>query len=308
MSCIFDNFLLFGYTVQSTKVFVNHTAFCVITAALSVLTICLNFTTAMAYWKSTELKKNTANFLIMVLSLNDLAIGVFCCPLYVAVFMMEISSGKSSCFLSGLQIFVHVFIGACSFYTLLIMNVDKYFAIVHPIFHRTKITKGRLVKCLILLWLLAAAIVVALLFSRPDIIVQFLSVKMLLCMATLLFIYVRIYFTSRRCFTNFRKTYKRNAASRQGKDVSHSERKQHLHNLKLVKSCFIVVVCYCICFLPLTVLNATHVKKHNPVNDLIHPWLITLNLSNSSLDSLIFFWRNKLLRKEAWKILKQLSC
>lgn len=48
------------------------------------------------------------------------------------------------------------------------------------------------------------------------------------------------------------QTFERNAASRQGKDVSHSERRQHVHNLKLVKYCFIVVVCYCICFLPLT--------------------------------------------------------
>ena len=303
--CIFINFRLFNFNIESVnlkKVFVNHIAFCVITAALSVFTTCINSITAMAYWKSTELRKKTAHFLVMVLSLTDLGIGIICGPLYVSVFMMEVSLQKFSCILSGMPLFVHWFIGACSFTTLLIMNIERYFAIVHPIFHRTKVTKGRLAKCLIVLWILAGITVVTFLYSSPDIIVNFISVAMLLSMATIVYIYLRIYFTSSRSFAeNIRKTKKINA-SRQGKDISHSERRQHLRNLKLVKSCFIVLVCYCICFMPLTFLNAS-LKEHDEAIDIINPWLITLNLSNSFLNSLIFFWRNKHLRKEALRIL-----
>ena len=158
-TCILINFHLFHFTdesLTSTKVFVNHTAFCVVTAALSVLTICLNSITAMAYWKSTELKKKLAVFLIMVLSLNDLGIGVLCGPFYVATFTRDIWLGKSSCFLTGLRIFVHLIIGGCALTTLIIMNFERYFAIVHPIFHRAKVTKERLLKCLIIAWLFTA--------------------------------------------------------------------------------------------------------------------------------------------------------
>ena len=305
-TCILINFHLFHFTVESlisTNVFVNHTAFCVVTAALSVLTICLNSITAMAYWKSTEIKKKIAVFLIMVLSLNDVGIGVFCGPLYVATFTRDIWLGKSSCVLTGLPVFVHMIIGGCALKTLIIMNFERYFAIVHPLFHRTKITKGRLLKCSIVLWLFTTALVVAFVFYPFDVLVKFLTVEMLLIMAALVYIYSRIYFTSKRSFQNFRRTNRINSSS-QGQGTSQSERKQHLRNIKLVKSCFIVVVCYCICFLPFTILNVSFLKNNH--GKLIRPWLLTLNLSNSTFNSLIFFWRNKLLRREAKRVLKQM--
>ena len=307
-TCILINFHLFHFTVESltsTNVFVNHTAFCVVTAALSVLTICLNSITAMAYWKSTEIKKKLAVFLIMVLSLNDVGIGVFCGPLYVATFTRDIWLGKSSCFLTGLPVFVHLTIGGCALKTLITMNFERYFAIVHPIFHRTKVTKGHLLKCLIVMWLFTGALVVAFLFYPFDVLVKFLTVEMVLITAALVYIYSKIYFTSRRSFENFRRTNRSNSLS-QDQGNSQSERKQHLRNIRLVKSCFIVVMCYCTCFLPFTILNASFLKNNH--GKLIRPWLLTLNLSNSTFNSLIFFWRNKLLRREAKRVLKQMFC
>ena len=240
----------------------------------------------------------------MVLSLNDLAIGVICGPLYVAVFARELLLAKSTCFLNEIRTVVHLIIGGCSLKTLITMNFERYFAIVHPIFHRTKVTKGRLLKCLIVLWLFTTAIVVALLFYSIVVLVKFLTVEMLLIMAALVYIYTRIYFTSRRSFENFRKTNRSNSSSQdQG---TQSERKQNLRNIRLVKSCFYVVVCYCICFLPFTVLNDNFLNNNH--GKLIRPWLLTLNLSNSTFNSLIFFWRNKLLRREAQRVLKQMIC
>ena len=302
------NFHLFHFTVKSltsTNVFVNHAAFCVVTAALSVLTICLNSITAMAYWKSTEIKKKIAVFLIMVLSLIEVGIGVFCGPLYVATFTRDIWLGKSSCVLTGLPVFVHMIIGGCALKTLIIMNFERYLAIVHPIFHRTKVTKGRLLKCLTVLWLFTGALVVAFVFYPFDVLEKFLTVEMLLIMAALVYIYSRIYFTSKRSFQNFRRTNRINS-SPQDQGTSQSEREQHLRNIRLVKSCFIVVVCYCICFLPFTVLNDNFLNNNH--GKLIRPWLLTLNLSNSTFNSLIFFWRNKLLRREAKRVLKQMFC
>ena len=61
--------------------------------------------------------------------------------------------------------------------------------------------------------------------------VIFVCVEMLLCMAALVFIYLKIYFTCSRSFANFQRT-NRNNASPQGQDIRQSERKQHLRNLK----------------------------------------------------------------------------
>ena len=52
------------------------------------------------------------------------------------------------------------------------MNFDTYFAIVHPMFHKTKVTKGRIVKCLIVVWLFTGAMVVAYVFYPFDLLVK----------------------------------------------------------------------------------------------------------------------------------------
>ena len=154
----------------------------------------------MAFWKSTELKKKMAHFLIMVLSLNDLAVGIICSPLFASMYARELL-GKSSCFLSGIQVFWFLITCGCSFKTLFVMNLERYLAIVHPIFHRTKVTKVRLVKCLIVLWLFALALIIFL-FYRPDVICKFLSLEMSLSMAALVFIYARIYIACTRSSKN----------------------------------------------------------------------------------------------------------
>ena len=300
LSSDFNNF---DYT--STKMVVNHVMFCVINAVLSVSTIGLNSITAMAFWRSTQLRKKLAHFMIMVLSLNDLAVGLICSPFFVVNLAREISLQKSSCFLNELRSFILLLILGCSFKTLFVMNVERYLAIVHPIFHRTKVTKGRLVKCLIVLWLVSGLLVSLTLYHR-DVLVLFLIVEVLLFIATLVFIYVKIYFASRRSSENFRRTERTTCVSPQDQDISHSER-DHLRNLRLVKSCFIVVICFCICFLPTSLVNGISFPNE-VITYMSRIWAETLLLLNSSLNSLIFFWRNKLLRKEAGRILKQVFC
>ena len=79
----------------STKIIVNHVVFCVVNALLTVSTIGLNSITAMACWKSTQLRKTKAHFMIMVLSLNDLAVGLICSPSYVVIIAREILLRKT---------------------------------------------------------------------------------------------------------------------------------------------------------------------------------------------------------------------
>ena len=258
----------------------------------------------MAFWKSTELKKKMAHFLIMVLSLNDLAVGIICSPLFASMYARELL-GKSSCFLSGIQVFWFLITCGCSFKTLFVMNLERYLAIVHPIFHRTKVTKVRLVKCLIVLWLFALALIIFL-FYRPDVICKFVSLEMSLSMAALVFIYARIYIACTRSSKNLLRKNGINPSSK-NQDTFETQRRDYLRNLRLVKSCFMVVVCFGICFLP-GALVISGFQEMNEDLHMIRRWSEILLVSNSSLNSLIFFWRNKLLRKEAQKILKQLLC
>ena len=184
-------------------------------------------------------------------------------------------------------------------------ELRKIFSIVHPIFHRTKVTKARLVKCLIVLWLSALALTFFT-FYRPDVISKLLSLQMSLSMAALVFIYVRIYIACTRSSKIFGRKNRINPSSK-NQDTFETQRRDYLRNLRLVKSCFMVVVCFGICFLP-GALVISGFQEMNEDLHMIRRWSEILLVSNSSLNSLIFFWRNKLLRREAQKILKQLLC
>ena len=129
----------------------------------------------------------------------------------------------------------------------LMMNSERYSAIVHPIFHRTKVTKMRLVKCLIVLWHFVLALTV-LRFYRPDVLIKFVTLKCRFLWLRLFLFTLEIYFASARSSKN---CWRRNRSNTSPKDQDdfQTERRDNIHNLKLVKSCFIVVVCFGICFL-----------------------------------------------------------
>ena len=85
------------------------------------------------------------------------------------------------------------------------------------------------------------------------------------------------------------------------------ERKRFAQQMKLAKSCFIVVICCVICYLPITLLGILN-KLSGALTDfdfrIYRLWSIWLMLLNSTLNSYIFFWRNGLFRTEAAKVLK----
>ena len=74
--------------------------------------------------------------------------------------------------------------------------------------------------------------------------------------------------------------------------------------LKLAKSCLFVVICSFIGFILPTVFQPLEVNDLHEI--MLDGWFTLFVLSNSTLDSVIFFWRNKVLRNEAKKVLKNM--
>lgn len=303
-TCNSVSYVQFDFNIDytSTIIVTNHIIFCVVNASLSVLTTCLNFITAVAYWKSTQLRKKVSYFLIMVLSLNDFGVGAVCSPILVALLAREISLRKDSCLLNTINLILLLVLSGGSFHTLVVLNFERYFGIVHPIIHRTKVTKSRLVKCLIILWL-GGAVQVILTFFNQDVLTRFITVELFAFVTAFAFIHVKIYLASRRTSVSFSWADRNSYVF--PNDTTKLERKSFLRNLKLAKSCFIVVVCFFVCFLPGPILVI--VSSKNDVIYMAHVWSETLILVNPSLNSIVFFWRNRTLRKEALRVLKRVS-
>ena len=114
------------------------------------------------------------------------------------------------------------------------------------------------------------------------------SYTVLLATAIIVCIYIAIYRAVRRAASN----------SLQAK----REREMKLQNLKMTKSCAIVVTCTVIRFLPFAIARSLNSSIFTVF--FMEVWAKTLALLSSSLNSLVLFWRNPIRRKEAKAVLK----
>ena len=115
------------------------------------LGIGLNCLVIVSFWRSVQLRKKLCHFMIIVLSCCDILV-VFTGHLYTAVITMLLLSGNLD---------IHVYpnwvdvvleltsmVNGVSFLALLVMNLNMYLATYHPIYHRTSVTKGKLLTIL----------------------------------------------------------------------------------------------------------------------------------------------------------------
>ncbi len=120
---------------------------------LTILTIFLNSVTILAFMRSAHLKSKKSYFLIMLLSVNDLLVGLFGNSSYVLV-LITIIIGYPSCKINIAFDFVAFYLGIMSIMTLFALNIERYLSILHPFYHRTKVTRSRLLKMVVAFWLL----------------------------------------------------------------------------------------------------------------------------------------------------------
>jgi hypothetical protein len=118
------------------------------------------------------------------------------------------------------------------------------------------------------------------------------------------FAYVKIFLTARNVhfvgnrIGDFSETTEQNSQEFERKRKS-------LREVKLAKSCALVVVLSYICYVPGLLCYSAY--KNDKVNlRVAYSWSMTIIALNSSLNSIVFFWKRPLLRGEAAKILKNM--
>ena len=192
--------------------------------------ICLNSLVILSFWRSVQLRKKLCYFMIMVLSCCDLLAVLIGCPL-VALFTMSWLTGK----LDVNARWAHITSTSTSsfltfsLFALLVMNFDRYLATSYPIFHRTSVTKGRL------LTLLAILIIV-------EAILRAMSVNDLLISDQMHDVIFSILFIPAMLFINY-KLFLVIRKSRKNKRISPEIKKTF--SLKNISSCLLACSCLC---------------------------------------------------------------
>ena len=256
--------------------------------------VCLNSVVIISFWRSVQLRKKLCYFMIMVLSCCDLVAVITNTPLTAVAAMSWLTEkfDVSSKWFRTCQKFASSFFGF-SLIALLVMNFDRYLATSYPLFHRTSVTKRRLLT----LWAVLIIIEVTLkAMSTNDAIISYpthILIIISLLTPPMLFINYKLFLVVKRNLRN---------------NGIYPEKKKTF-SLKNISSCLLAVACY----VALMVLSLVHVgiAMHSSETTwsvdnayLAEIWSETIASINATINCLIFYWKNKVLRSEGWKVLK----
>ena len=292
----------------------NIIAACVVNIVFCIAGTILNSLVLYIFWKSTKLRSKLSYFVIMLLSSVDPAIVTIVHSTFLLQAINEIN-GTPNCIYRISYIFSLFFFTGMSVSTLLILNLERYTAIIYPLWHRTTATKRRLMFIWAILWLIVVVNTVSSFLNvRLSIIITLIMISNLCC--TSLFTYISIFRIARK-----RKSiipcnalgHHANFGNCHGGKVW-GNMASFLRELKMAKTYFIIVVLAFVCFLPVGIFSIiskstytwskTEIKVIEPIA-ITNIWIIMLTSMNSTLNCLIVFWGNKMLRREALKHMKK---
>ena len=292
---------LVSYVVRSpTPSYIwNSIAACVVNLVFAFAGTILNSLVLYIFLKSTKMRSKLSYFVIMLLSSADLAVVVIVHSTFLLQSINEINGTPNCVYKITYMFSLHFFTGV-SVSTLLILNIERYMAIMYPISHRNTATKPRLMFIWAILWLLNVGNVVSRFILR--LLSEFIT-GIVICIfcGSSLFTYVSI----------FRVVRKRKSIADFNSELS-GNMSAFLSELKMAKTFFIIVVLTFACFLPAGILTAQDYPWHDSEQKrvsitLAFTWTNTLTSMNSTLNCLVFFWANKMLRREALKLCKNVS-
>ena len=293
------------FEVQGRSIFKMESGFLINLIFIFVLNVffffsgvCLNSVVIISFWRSVQLRKKICYFIIMMLSCCDL-LAVLTNNLWItvaAVLSMTEKLDVNAAWNRLTSKFAINFL-AFSLLSLLVMNFDRYLATSYPLFHRTSVTKK---KCLTFFAILVIIQICLALMSLNDFVISFqvhLLIFFVLVSPPMLFFNYKLLVVIRK--------------SRRDRGVSPETKKKF--SLKNVSSCLLAVACYVTLSIPVFVYVGLRINytqgtlAFDHYVNLIGIWAQTITSMNPTINCIIFYWKNKVLRNEGLKVIKSIQ-
>ena len=282
----------------------NQIFVCCLNFLLTAATVLLNGTAILTIYKCFHLKDKICYFLICLQSAIDFITGGVSIPLFTFVLISEIA-GSANCVVNYIISTVAFVPMGLSLALLCALGFERYMGVLHPVLHRTQMTKKRFLGYLCCVTLVIFTMMLSSLVLKTLYYV-FASVNIGISVTFITFFYTKIFLTARQRF----RLQNRPADGVVNLNPSEIKKKhQFIKELKLAKSCFLLVVTFLLCLTPAFIISAlsfTVTPEMLPRFRLLQSWAITLALCNHSLNSVIFFWTRPKLKNEARKVLKSM--
>ena len=276
------------------SVYIQLISLCVVNIIFTFAGAVLNTLVIASFWKSSQLRKKLCHFMVMVLSCSDFVAVITNHQGLLLLLISWLREDYDSVFAWRTYLdFVTVFLGS-SFYALLVMSIERYLGTYYPIFHRTSVTRRRLLALLTIILIFHTTLHV---ISNNDMIIPRTLVVTIFVIAVL----PSLVYLNFKLFQIFREVRRRRATLLE---------KRTTVNLKSISTCLLVVACLVVLSIPTSVYFVFNINTENRNTSsarLSRAWAATITTMNSTLNSLIFFWKNKVLRTEGIKIVKMLK-
>ena len=283
--------------IMELHIFISLITLSVVNTFFFLSGIFLNTLVIVSFWRSTQLRQKLCYFMIMVLSCCDI-FAVSTNQPYLAIMAMLWLAEKLDGYPRwvGFTLRLTTIPLSSSTLALLVMNLERYLATHYPIFHRTSVTKAKLLT--LLAFLIAIEIILAVLSENDTVISMPVAVVISFALFT-----PPMLFTNYKLFTISRRSRRNRTSPETG-----MKKKDSFRN---VSSCLLAVACFAILSIPLfiyIVLTIHSSKSTLSTLDSVEVtaalWAKTIASMNSTFNCLIFYWKNKILRTEGMKIIK----
>ena len=297
MSCqILGTTLFVATKLPSEKFFINHILVIAFNGIMIISTLLLNGVSVITIFKSSQLSSKPCYFIILLQSMFDLAVGVLGIPLHI-YYLANGIGGLSSCLAASLARRLTVVPIEASTSILAAMTLERYIAVIHPYAYKVQVTKKRIFMIVGFTAVVDFSVVTLSVVIFPLVKI-YAMVKVAVIFFLTAYVYTRIYLVVKRLARSQRKPNGEPA------DKNLTKMKLFLQEIRRARSCFMVVICFfALNFLPPTIAFTFFEYKKELMQLAIRNWLLSINISNSSVNSAIFFWTKTMLRKEALKVL-----
>ena len=289
-----------SFTTTTFKV--NAVVLCIVNAAFTFAGILLNSVVILSLWNS-QLRQKLCYFMILILACCDLAVVAITHPLII---LEIISYWQSINFIRSAREYDLInYILALSLIALLLITLERYLALVHPFFHKKSVTNGRLMTAFVLCQL---PFVILYIFKLNGGDLPFemniLYGVMFVALCILNFKLFHIARTVRqRAVVVLGNLDGSNCNSR---IVETKKVKVSLGSLGKISTCLLAVVCLFTCNVSSIVrFGLIMADQRQQSNFILTAWAETFLALNSSLNCLIFFYKNSVLRRHGEMFLKK---
>jgi hypothetical protein len=272
--------------------------------------ILLNGITVLTIWKKEQLRAKVCHFPVLILSMADLAVGFLTLPLFSYLNLAEVY-GLLDCTQNFVLSSIAFIPWGLSLAALCALTFERYMGVMYPIAHLRYVTR-RMFLIYICCVLLVTVILAPLSVASALFYYIFCAVYAIVPMLLHTLCYARIFLSVRKRLRRDSCTASHdplrtetNSSNRVGQQQQQQQQQHSTKEIKLAKSCALVVITFYVFCIPGEFLNIYYLEKDWIIYRVVISWYATALGVNTIINSVIFFWTRPVLRMEAFKVLKK---